>query len=127
MPVVAPGSDWDLHGCIRSGGYMWCEILHKCLRTWEEVCDYPKNCLTWNDGCNTCQLIDGEIGACTEMACFRMSTPYCLVQSPDAEVGIEPWLMKPQIDPMPVIDPMPMPMPIDSMPPVINPFLGDGH
>ncbi len=110
MPVVAPGSDWDLHGCIRSAGYTWCDILHQCVRIWEESCNYPKNCLTWNDGCNTCQLIDGEIGACTEMACFRMSTPYCSVPAP--EVGIEPWLMKPQIDPMP---------------PVINPFLGDGH
>jgi hypothetical protein len=64
-----------------------------------------------------CQLVEGEtgmeLGACTEMYCFTRSMPYCAVQAP--EVSIEPWLMNP---PQPVIDPMP---------PVINPFLGDGH
>tara|TARA_R100001440_G_scaffold451_2_gene1258 strand:+ start:1358 stop:1693 length:336 start_codon:yes stop_codon:yes gene_type:complete len=111
MPVKAPGSDWDVNGCIQSAGYLWCEILGKCLRSWEHVCEYPTNCLTWNDGCNTCSLVEGqtgmELGACTEMYCFQQGMPYCLVPAP--EVSIEPWLMKPP------------------EPPVINPFLGHGH
>ena len=112
MPIVKPGSDWDTHGCINSAGYIWCEILNKWLRTWMEACEYPSNCLTWNDGCNTCQLVDGEITLCSEMYCFTMGMPSCSVYEP--EVSIEPWL-------------------VDTPPPVINPFLpqapsvGDGH
>jgi len=121
MPVRAPGSDWDVNGCIASAGYRWCEIFGKCLRAWEQSCDYPNNCLTWYDGCNTCSLVEGEdgmsLGACTEMMCFQKEMPYCMVQKSDQEVGIEPWLSNP-------------PIAIDPMPPVINPFLTpttDGH
>ena len=32
MPVIAPGSDWDVNHCIISAGYTWCEILNKCIR-----------------------------------------------------------------------------------------------
>lgn len=113
MPVRPPGSDWDVNGCIASAGYNWCALLGRCIRAWEESCDYPKNCLTWFDGCNSCQLVDGEIGLCTEMYCFAPETPYCSVPQP--EVSIEPWLMNP---PKPVIDPMPVP---------INPFTGAFH
>ncbi len=113
MPIKPPGSDFDLGGCITSAGYSWCEILGKCIRLWETACQYPTNCLTWNDGCNTCSLVEGEtgieLGACSEMYCLTRSMPYCMVPSPTApEVGIEPWLK-------------------DPMPPVVNPFLGDGH
>lgn len=119
MPPKPLGSDY-INNCLVSAGYTWCEILNKCVRLWEESCSYPSNCLTWNDGCNTCSLVEGEdstvlgIGVCTEMYCFTRNTPYCMVYAPDGVVGIEPWLMNPQ----PIIDPMP---------PVINPFLGDGH
>ena len=109
MPIRPPGSDWDLHGCIASAGYSWCDILGKCIRAWQESCDYPQNCLTWFDGCNTCSLVEGEkgltLGLCTEMYCFAEETPYCVLQKPEAQVAIEPWLMDP---------------------PVINPFTG-GH
>lgn len=37
QPVV--GGDRDLHGCIPSAGYSWCEVKQKCLRIWEEKCD----------------------------------------------------------------------------------------
>jgi len=124
MPVKPPGSDWDVNGCIASAGYRWCQILGKCLRAWEQSCDYPNNCLTWYDGCNTCSLVDGEdgmsLGACTEMMCFQKEMPYCMVQKSDQEVGIEPWLSNP---PTPLVA-------IDPMPPVRNPFLTpvtDGH
>ena len=101
MPTIAPGSDWDVNRCIISAGYSWCEILGKCVRLWETACQYPTNCLTWNDGCNTCSLMNGELGACTEMYCFAQQMPYCAVQAPE--------------------------MVIDPMPPLVNPFLGDGH
>ena len=105
MPVVAPGSDWDVNRCIISAGYTWCEILNKCIRLWEQSCEYPSNCLTWYDGCNQCQLVEGEngmeLGGCSKMMCFVNDTPYCSVQAPEY-----------------VIDPMP---------PINNPFIGDGH
>lgn len=45
------GSDRDVHGCIGSAGYTWCQIKEKCLRTWEESCsieDELKNYLRDN-------------------------------------------------------------------------------
>ena len=127
MPVVKPGSDWDINGCIASAGYTWCEILGKCIRTWMEVCDIPNNCLTWNDGCNVCSVVEGEtsnaLGVCTEMYCFAQGEPFCQVFAPDVSIAQklpEPYPIA--IDPMPVTT-----MPVDPMPPVINPFLGDGH
>jgi len=37
QPLV--GNDKDLHGCIGSAGYSWCELKNKCLRPWEEKCE----------------------------------------------------------------------------------------
>jgi len=36
-PPIA-GNDSDIHGCIASAGYSWCEAKQKCLRIWEENC-----------------------------------------------------------------------------------------
>lgn len=36
--AIMPGSDRDIHGCIGSAGYTWCEEKQKCLRPWEEAC-----------------------------------------------------------------------------------------
>jgi len=33
------GNDKDIHGCIGSAGYSWCEVKNKCLRVWEEKCE----------------------------------------------------------------------------------------
>ncbi|HCC22135.1 hypothetical protein A2480_00820 [Candidatus Uhrbacteria bacterium RIFOXYC2_FULL_47_19] len=33
------GNDRDVHGCIGSAGYSWCEAKNKCLRPWEEKCE----------------------------------------------------------------------------------------
>lgn len=30
-----PGSDRDIHGCIGSAGYSWCERTKQCERPWE--------------------------------------------------------------------------------------------
>jgi len=35
------GGDRDIHGCIGSAGYSWCEPKQKCLRVWEEGCPSP--------------------------------------------------------------------------------------
>jgi len=32
------GNDKDIHGCIGSAGYSWCDAKQKCLRSWEENC-----------------------------------------------------------------------------------------
>jgi len=37
----------------------------------------PPTCISWYDGCNTCQVTNGILGACTRMMCFRMDNPYC--------------------------------------------------
>lgn len=29
------GGDRDVHGCIPSAGYQWCEKLGECVRPWE--------------------------------------------------------------------------------------------
>lgn len=33
------GGDRDVHGCIGSAGYTWCEAKNTCLREWEEPCE----------------------------------------------------------------------------------------
>lgn len=37
----------------------------------------PANCATWFDGCNTCSVENGRIGACTMMMCFTQGSPEC--------------------------------------------------
>lgn len=37
------------------------------------------DCVVWNDGCNTCQVRDGQMVGCTRMMCFHQGTPHCLV------------------------------------------------
>ena len=38
----------------------------------------PDNCVTWYDGCNTCQVRNGRADICTLMYCFQQSEPYCM-------------------------------------------------
>ncbi|MDD4318786.1 MAG: hypothetical protein PHW10_00450 [Candidatus Peribacteraceae bacterium] len=38
-PEPLLGGDRDVHGCIPSAGYSWCEAKQKCLRVWEEPCE----------------------------------------------------------------------------------------
>ena len=86
-----PGGQKDDHNCVLDGGYQWCETLNQCVRIWETHCEslenpinnnpshvIPKNCATWNDGCNTCEVNrEGALGACTMMYCFTQNTPIC--------------------------------------------------
>ena len=96
MSIIAPGSDWDIKGCIISAGYSWCDILGRCIRVWEESCQIPDNCLGWSDGCNTCNVIRGKVGACTEMMCFAQSNPECVVWAPDMPIIDYPMPVLPQ-------------------------------
>ncbi len=43
-PVQCTGCDKDIHGCIGSAGYSWCEAKQKCLRIWEENCTTSTAC-----------------------------------------------------------------------------------
>lgn len=38
----------------------------------------PRDCKTWYDGCNTCMVNDGVLGACSRMMCFRIDAPRCI-------------------------------------------------
>ena len=40
--------------------------------------EIPWNCASWFDGCNTCSVANGRLGACTLMMCFTNNEPYCL-------------------------------------------------
>lgn len=35
IPVQIVGGDRDVHGCIPSAGYTWCERESACVRPWE--------------------------------------------------------------------------------------------
>ena len=37
----------------------------------------PRDCTSWNDGCNTCSVRGGAIGGCTMMMCLRAGNPFC--------------------------------------------------
>jgi hypothetical protein len=58
QPIV--GGDKDVHGCIGSAGYRWCEASQKCLRIWEEGCADDIVSL-FNDLKKTTQINFGEI------------------------------------------------------------------
>lgn len=32
------GGDKDIHGCLGSAGYLWCEAKASCIRPWENYC-----------------------------------------------------------------------------------------
>ena len=38
----------------------------------------PEDCKLWYDGCNTCSVLNGVLGRCTRMMCFREDNPHCL-------------------------------------------------
>ena len=38
----------------------------------------PNNCLSWYDGCNTCQVREGVLRGCSRLMCFTEGNPHCL-------------------------------------------------
>lgn len=72
------GNDADEHGCIVSAGYTWNETSQKCERPWEakvytNSADFLKaegmTCKRATDGCNSVSLVNGQLGAMTQMYC----------------------------------------------------------
>lgn len=53
--VELPGSDRDVHGCIGSAGYAWCDARQECERPWERYCTAatPKSAFFTCDGNKT--------------------------------------------------------------------------
>jgi len=45
----------------------------------------PINCSKRYDGCNTCTVVNGTLGSCTEMACVRQQEAKCLEYKPQVE------------------------------------------
>ncbi|MBI1969853.1 hypothetical protein HYS48_04115 [Candidatus Woesearchaeota archaeon] len=41
----------------------------------------PADCTSWFDGCNTCEVVNGQIRVCTKKACTIYEKPKCLVYS----------------------------------------------
>lgn len=72
-PIV--GGDRDVHGCIGSAGYSWCEVKNKCLRVWEEKCEATTTsqfrCKNDND-CKEISCVGGGFAheLCTEGKCI---------------------------------------------------------
>lgn len=75
------GGDKDIHGCIGSAGYSWCEEKSKCVRVWEEgckaaemtkeLCESSKG--NWNECSNKCQLANqGKEGAACTLQCEQL-------------------------------------------------------
>ncbi len=43
----------------------------------------PEGCTSWFDGCNTCRVTNGQLGACTKMACkAQEAEPMCKTYAP---------------------------------------------
>ncbi len=52
-PIV--GGDRDVHGCIGSAGYSWCDAKQSCIRPWEQYCTAasPKTAIFFCDSGKT--------------------------------------------------------------------------
>ena len=80
-PCPAPGPDCtyappiiDKCGCTNGCGTIDCNPIIE-----QPHSMIPKNCATWNDGCNTCEVYqDGTFGGCTLMYCLTQNTPTCI-------------------------------------------------
>lgn len=70
MVADAPGTCQQPCSSIR-------DSMGRCLDDKSELPEIPWNCASWNDGCNTCSVENGVIGACTLMMCFTNNEPYC--------------------------------------------------
>ena len=68
-----------------------CEPIKVCPTTTTNT-GIPKSCVSWFDGCNTCQVTNGVLGACTKKACKldpnNAPKPYCIAYAYDT--GIVP-------------------------------------
>jgi hypothetical protein len=84
-PIV--GGDKDVHGCIGSAGYSWCEVKNKCLRVWEEKCENtPINSGPGDkDGSVACTM---DAMMCPDGTYVGRSAPDCKFICPAVEPNI---------------------------------------
>ena len=50
----------------------------------DPVSAIPEGCATWFDGCNTCQVVNGEANVCTMMMCIVEGNKECLTYYSDS-------------------------------------------
>ena len=72
-------------------------LLACCAGASAQSTGIPANCISWNDGCNTCRVVNGVIGGCTMMMCQQQGSPFCVAYdyssappSPPAPQAIAP-------------------------------------
>jgi len=61
---------------VMDGTHSW-EATHIVYKLGDVKHIIPGDCMSWYDGCNTCQVKGGNVIGCTRMMCFRKSEPYC--------------------------------------------------
>ena len=69
VAAYALGGTKDLHGCIPSAGFQWCEALGKCHRPWETACRVPDR--------KVCDLAAGESWCPTTGRCLQLALEAC--------------------------------------------------
>ena len=86
----------------------------------------PRDCTSWNDGCNTCMVRGGRTAGCTEMMCFRQGTPFCAAYTDGRRCTDATTCM---IADTGMVDPgfgMPVRHPVDPLPPQMSAAVGAG-
>ena len=79
MPCPEPYiPEFNNNNCILNNNVDECGCQTSCPSYDCSEVVIPKNCATWYDGCNTCQVRDGRAEICTLMYCFRQSESYCM-------------------------------------------------
>ena len=94
---VLLGGDKDVHGCIGSAGYSWCEAKQKCLRIWEEECSSASSIISEVSICdisnNPIQYINKTVQT---NGILKVSTSYWkgnfLLQDNGCQITVSPWL-----------------------------------
>ena len=80
------GGDKDVHGCIPSAGYSWCEEKQKCLRVWEEECEAIACTMEYAPVCALVQV------QCISAPCNPVEQTFgnkCMAQAQDANILYE--------------------------------------
>ena len=75
--------------CVGNGYYA--EKTHICPNGCSDgkCIERIDGCNLWFDGCNTCEVINGEVGACTKKACIEYEKPGCLEYIGEEQVAEE--------------------------------------
>ncbi len=89
-PPVIVGNDSDAHGCKASAGYSWCDVLQKCIRTWEENCTnatLPQACTMEAKLCPDGSAVGRQGPNCEFAPCPRACTEEAKVCPDGRSVG----------------------------------------